>query len=145
MRETMGRKKSPEELYRFGISMEESLIEKFDNYLMKRGYYNRSEAIRDLIRELLAKEKIEIKNAVVYGIVSFIYDHHQRDLEDKITEHQHVNYKSIISTTHIHIDHENCLEVIIMKDKAQKIKSIAESIFALKGVKSGQVSFVSLV
>lgn len=141
----MGRKKSSEELYRFGVSMEESLIEKFDNYLMKRGYYNRSEAIRDLVRDLLAKEKIEVKNAVVYGIVSFIYDHHQRELEEKITSFQHENFKSIISTTHIHIDHKNCLEVIIMKDKAQKIKSIAEAIFALKGVKSGQVSFVSLV
>lgn len=141
----MGRKKSAEELYRFGVSMEESLIEKFDNHLMKRGYYNRSEAIRDLVRDLLAKEKIEIKNAVVYGIVSFIYDHHQRELEERITHFQHENYKSIISTTHIHIDHKNCLEVIIMKDKAQKIKSIAEAIFALKGVKSGQVSFVSLV
>ncbi|MCX8056187.1 MAG: nickel-responsive transcriptional regulator NikR [Ignavibacteria bacterium] len=141
----MGRKKSKEELYRFGVSMEESLIEKFDNYLMKRGYYNRSEAIRDLVRDLLAKEKVELKNATVYGIVSFIYEHHQRELEEKITEYQHENYKSIISTTHIHIDHENCLEVIIMKDKAQKIKSIADSIFALKGVKSGQISFVSLV
>lgn len=141
----MGRKKAPEELYRFGVSIEQSLIDKFDNYLSKRGYYNRSEAIRDLVRELLAKEKVEIKNAVVYGVVSFIYNHHQRELEDKITSYQHENYKSIISTTHIHIDHENCLEVIIMKDKAKRIKTIAEEIFALKGVKSGKVSFVSLV
>lgn len=141
----MGRKKSPEELYRFGVSMEQSLIDKFDNYLSKRGYYNRSEAIRDLVRDLLAKEKVEIKNAVVFGIVSFIYDHHQRELEDKITSFQHENYKSIVSTTHIHIDQDNCLEVIIMKDKANKIKIISNEIFALKGVKSGQLSFVSLV
>ncbi len=141
----MGRKKSSEELYRFGVSMEQSLIDKFDNYLSKRGYYNRSEAIRDLVRDLLAKEKVEVKNAVVFGIVSFIYDHHQRELEDKITTFQHENYKSIISTTHIHIDQDNCLEVIIMKDKAKKIKQISDEIFALKGVKSGQLSFVSLV
>lgn len=141
----MGRRKAPEELYRFGVSMEQSLINKFDNYLLKRGYYNRSEAIRDLVRELLAKEKVEVKNAVVFGIVSFIYEHHQRELEEKITGYQHENYKSIVSTTHIHIDHENCLEVIIMKDKAKKIKAIADEIFALKGVKSGQISFVSLV
>ncbi len=81
----MGRRKAPEELYRFGVSMEQSLINKFDNYLLKRGYYNRSEAIRDLVRELLAKEKVEVKNAVVFGIVSFIYEHHQRELEEKIT------------------------------------------------------------
>lgn len=141
----MGRKKMPEELYRFGVSMEQSLITKFDSYLMKRGYYNRSEAIRDLIRQLLAKEKVEIKNNVVFGIVSFIYNHHQRELEDRITHYQHENYKSIISTTHIHIDAENCLEVIIMKDKAKKIKSMADEIFALKGVKNGEISFVTLV
>lgn len=141
----MGRRKAPEELYRFGVSMERSLIDKFDNYLSKRGYYNRSETIRDLVRELLAKEKIEIKNAVVYGIVSFIYEHHLRELEEKITNLQHENYKSIISTTHIHIDNINCLEIIIIKDKAKKIKFLANEIFALKGVKSGQISFVSLV
>ncbi|MFN4111419.1 MAG: nickel-responsive transcriptional regulator NikR [Ignavibacteria bacterium] len=140
----MGRRKALEELYRFGVSMEQSLIDKFDNYLSKRGYYNRSEAIRDLVRELLAKEKVEIKNDVVYGIVSFIYAH-QRELEEKIKSLQHENYKSIISTTHIHIDHMNCLEVIIMKDKAKKIKLLADEIFALKGVISGQISFVSLV
>lgn len=116
----MGRRKAPEELYRFGVSMEQSLIDKFDNYLSKRGYYNRSEAIRDLVRDLLAKEKVEIKNSVVYGIVSFIYGHHLRELEEKIKSLQHENYKSIISTTHIHIDHMNCLEVIIMKDKAKR-------------------------
>lgn len=141
----MGRRKALEELYRFGVSMEQSLIDKFDNYLSKRGYYNRSEAIRDLVRELLAKEKVEIKNNVVYGIVSFIYGHHLRELEEKITSLQHENYKSIISTTHIHIDNMNCLEVIIMKDKAKRIKLLADEIFALKGVISGQISFVSLV
>jgi CopG family nickel-responsive transcriptional regulator len=139
------RRKKKDELYRFGVSMENDLIQKFDKYLEKRGFYNRSEAIRDLVRQLLAKEKVEIKNDVVFGIVSFIYDHHQRELEDRITHYQHENYKSIISTTHIHIDEKNCLEVIIMKDRAKKIKTIAEEIFSLKGVKSGEISFVSLV
>jgi CopG family nickel-responsive transcriptional regulator len=138
-------KRKREELYRFGVSMENDLIEKFDKYLEKRGFYNRSEAIRDLIRQLLAKEKVEIKNNVVYGVISFIYNHHQRELEDKITHYQHENYKSIISSTHIHIDEKNCLEIVIMKDRAQKIKTIGENIFSLKGVKHGQVSFLSLV
>jgi len=141
----MARKKKKDELYRFGVSMENELIEKFDRYLEKRGFYNRSEAIRDLVRQLLAKEKVEIKNDVVYGVISFIYNHHQRELEDKITHYQHQNYKSIISTTHIHIDEKNCLEVVLMKDRAKKIKEIAEEIFSLKGVNNGQVSFLSLV
>ncbi|MCR4416838.1 MAG: nickel-responsive transcriptional regulator NikR [Ignavibacteria bacterium] len=139
------RRKKKDELYRFGVSMEYDLIQKFDKYLEKRGFYNRSEAIRDLVRQLLAKEKVEIKNEVTYGIVSFIYNHHQRELEERITHLQHHNFKSIISTTHIHIDEEYCLEVIIMKDRAQRIKTIAEAIFSLKGVKSGEVSFVTLV
>jgi CopG family nickel-responsive transcriptional regulator len=141
----MPRKKKKDELYRFGVSMEHDLIQKFDNYLEKRGFYNRSEAIRDLVRQLLAKEKVEIKNDIVYGVISFIYNHHQRELEEKITDYQHENYKSIISTTHIHIDEKNCLEIVLMKDRAKKIKKIAEEIFSLKGVKNGQVSFLSLV
>jgi len=141
----MPRKKKKDELYRFGVSMEHDLIQKFDNYLEKRGFYNRSEAIRDLVRQLLAKEKVEIKNDTVYGVISFIYNHHQRELEEKITDYQHENYKSIISTTHIHIDEKNCLEIVLMKDRAKKIKKIAEEIFSLKGVKNGQVSFLSLV
>lgn len=149
MGSTMPRKyrksKKTEEIYRFGVSMEQSLIDKFDNYLLKRNYYNRSEAIRDLIRNLLAKEKVEIKNDIVFGVVSFIYSHSQRELEDKITSYQHENYKSILTTTHIHIDEKYCLEVILIKDRAKKIKDMAESIFSLKGVKSGEVSFLSLV
>ncbi len=141
----MGRKKISDELYRFGVSMDKELIEKFDNYLLKRGYYNRSEALRDLVRDSLAKEKIEIKNQVVYGVISFIYNHHKRELEDRISEYQHNNYQSIISTTHIHISHEKCLEVIITKDKANKIKELAESIFALKGVENGKISFLTSV
>jgi CopG family nickel-responsive transcriptional regulator len=141
----MPRKKKKDELYRFGVSMEHDLIQKFDNYLEKRGFYNRSEAIRDLVRQLLAKEKVEIKNDIVYGVISFIYNHHQRELEEKITDYQHENYKSIISTTHIHIDEKNCLEIVLMKDRAKKIKKIAEEIFSLKGVNNGQVSFLSLV
>jgi len=141
----MPRKKKKDELYRFGVSMEHDLIQKFDNYLEKRGFYNRSEAIRDLVRQLLAKEKVEIKNDIVFGVISFIYNHHQRELEEKITDYQHENYKSIISTTHIHIDEKNCLEIVLMKDRAKKIKKIAEEIFSLKGVKNGQVSFLSLV
>lgn len=137
--------KKTEELYRFGVSMEQSLIDKFDNYLLKRNYYNRSEAIRDLIRNLLAKEKVEIKNDVVYGVISFIYAHYQRELEDKITSYQHQNYKSILTATHIHIDEKYCLEVILVKDKAKRIKEMADSIFALKGVKSGEVNFLSIV
>ncbi len=134
-----------EELYRFGVSMEQSLIEKFDKLIEKKGYTNRSEAIRDLIRESLAADKIEVKNELMFGVISFIYNHHQRELEEKITDYQHHNYKSIVSTTHIHIDNENCLEIIILKEKAKRIKAIADKIFSYKGVKSGKLSLVPMV
>lgn len=133
------------ELYRFGVSMDQDLIEKFDKLIEKKGYSNRSEAIRDLIRESIAEDKIDVKNELMFGVVSFIYNHHQRELEQKITDYQHHNYKSIISTTHIHIDNENCLEIIILKDRAKNIKAMADKLFSYKGVKSGRVSLVPLV
>lgn len=141
----MAKKRKKGEIFRFGVSMEQELIEKFDDYLSKRVYHNRSEAIRDLIRELLAKEKVEIKNENVFGVISYIYDHHQREIEDKITHQQHLFYQSIISSLHIHIDDRNCLEVIIVKNRAKKVKEIADNLFSLKGVKNGQLSFIPII
>jgi CopG family nickel-responsive transcriptional regulator len=130
-------------LTRFGISIEDELISLFDWHIKKKKYKNRSEAIRDLIREKLSSEKLENDNTHVFGFISFVYDHHKREIQKNLNSLQHNSYKSVVFTTHIHIDHDNCLEIIILKDKAKHIKSIADSILSFKGVKNGNVTLMA--
>lgn len=130
-------------LIRFGVSMENDLLKKFDLLIEKKGYSNRSEAIRDLVREKFVEENVTDDNQIVFGILTTVYDHHQRELDEKLTEFQHDNYKSIISTTHLHLNHHDCLEVIILKDKAGKVKKIADKLISFKGVKHGKLVLTS--
>ena len=130
-------------LTRFGVSMENDLLKKFDHLIEKKGYSNRSEAIRDLVREKFVEENVTDDNKIVFGILTTVYDHHQRELDEKLTEFQHDNYKSIISTTHIHLNHHDCLEVIILKEKASKIKKISDKLLSFKGVKHGKLVLTS--
>jgi CopG family transcriptional regulator, nickel-responsive regulator len=130
-------------LIRFGVSMENDLLKKFDHLIEKKGYSNRSEALRDLVREKFVEENVTDENQVVFGILTTVYDHHQRELDEKLTEFQHDNYQSIISTTHIHLNHHDCLEVIILKDKAGKIKKISDKLISFKGVKNGKLVLTS--
>ncbi|HEY9188159.1 MAG TPA: nickel-responsive transcriptional regulator NikR [Bacteroidota bacterium] len=130
-------------LTRFGVSMDDDLLRKFDHLIEKKGYSNRSEAIRDLVRDKFVEENVTDENKVVFGVLTTVYDHHQRELDEKLTEFQHDNYKSIISTTHIHINHHDCLEVIIFKDKAGKIKKISDKLLSFKGVKHGKLVLTS--
>ena len=129
---------------RFGISMDPELLEKFDRLIQQRGYANRSEAIRDLVREhLVEKEWEEVKGEVV-GTVTLVYDHHVRDLSDKLTDLQHDHYKNIVSSTHIHLDAHNCLEVLVVKGKSGEVRSIAERLISTKGVKHGKLVMTTL-
>lgn len=130
-------------LIRFGVSMEDDLLKKFDHLIEKKGYSNRSEAIRDLVREKFVEENVTDENKIVFGILTTVYDHHQRELDEKLTEFQHDNYKSIISTTHLHLNHHDCLEVIILKDRAGKIKKISDKMISFKGVKHGKLVLTS--
>ena len=127
------------ETIRFGISIDERLLAKFDNLLEEKGYSNRSEAIRDLIRNALVEEEWARANEDTVGTVSLVYDHHTRDLSDKLTEHQHSHYKEIISALHVHLDAHHCLEVVVIKGKAKKIKRLAEELIGTKGVKHGKL------
>ena len=120
--------------------MEGDLLNKFDKMIDKRGYTNRSEAIRDFVRERIVEEGIHDADSLAFGVLSFVYDHHVRDLEAKLTDFQHDHFKSIVSTSHIHIDHDNCLEVIILKDRAGSIRQISDKILTYKGVKHGTLS-----
>lgn len=129
-------------LIRFGISIPYNLSKDFDSHIQKKNYPNRSEAIRDLIRKELIQEKIDL-NAEVIGVLNLLYDHHRRDLSDKLTDIQHQYYKNILSSMHIHLDHQNCIEVILMKGRSNKIRKLAEKLIAVKGVKHGNLNLTS--
>lgn len=131
------------ELTRFGISMDEILLNHFDKLILKKGYNNRSEAIRDLVREKIVEESIEYTDQEVFGALVFIYDHHKRELEKKLSNFQHDYYKNIISTTHVHISHDECLEVIILRGKANLLKNIADQLLSFKGVLNGKLTLTS--
>uniref|UniRef100_A0A7V6CE44 Putative nickel-responsive regulator n=1 Tax=Thermodesulfobacterium geofontis TaxID=1295609 RepID=A0A7V6CE44_9BACT len=123
-----------EKLARFGISIPEELLKAFDEYIERKHYANRSEAIRDLIRQKLVEEEWKESKEEVVGIITYLYDHHKRELTDKLIEIQHDHYNKIITTQHIHVDHERCLEAIMVRGKANEIKELADKIQAQKGV-----------
>ena len=127
------------DIIRFGISLEKDLLANFDNLIKRRKYTNRSEAIRDLIRQELLKKVIE-ENREVAGAITFIYDHHQRDLLNKIIDVQHDHQDIIQSSQHIHLDHHNCLEIVAVKGNYGKVSKLADTLKALKGVKHGSLS-----
>jgi len=130
------------DIVRFGVSLENELLDNFDNLIKARKYSNRSEAIRDLIRqELLKKDLTEDRE--VAGAITFIYDHHQRNLLNKIIDVQH-DYQDIIqSSQHIHLDHHNCLEIVAVKGNSKKVSKLSDTLKALKGVKHGSLSMSS--
>ena len=127
------------DIVRFGISLENELLDNFDNMIKRRKYSNRSEAIRDLIRQELLKKDLE-EDREVAGAITFIYDHHQRNLLNKIIDVQH-DYQDIIqSSQHIHLDHHNCLEIVALKGNSKKVNKLSDTLRALKGVMHGSLS-----
>jgi CopG family nickel-responsive transcriptional regulator len=129
-------------LKRFSVSLEEDLLAEFETYISSHGYSNRSEAIRDLIRRELVSKEWEQDSEVV-GVVTLVYNHHKSQLQERITELQHNYYRLITSTTHVHMDHHNCLEVTIVKGKASLVRELAEAMIALRGVKNGSLTMSS--
>lgn len=129
-------------LFRFGVSLDKALLDKFDRYIKQRNYSNRSEAFRDLIRqELVKKEWQEGKD--VAGAITVIYNHHRRDLLNRITDLQHDFQSLIIASQHIHLDHDNCLEILAVRGKAQDVIRLADMLRSIKGVKHGTLSMSS--
>jgi len=126
-------------LIRFGVSMEQSLLKEFDSLCTKKGYATRSEAIRDMIRSLLVENELGNENTEGVGTLTLVYNHHQRELEEKLTDYQHHHMESIITTVHIHMTHHLCLEVMLLKGKTKTIKAIADGLIATKGVKHGKL------
>jgi CopG family nickel-responsive transcriptional regulator len=126
------------QLSRTGVSLEEELLKEFDRLIAKRGYQNRSEAIRDLIREALLAETVD-SNKPVVGTLTLVYDHHVPGLSQKLTETQHGAGAMVLAATHVHLDHHYCLEVIIMKGRSKDIQTIADRMLALRGVELGKL------
>ncbi len=126
-------------LKRFGISLESGLLEKFDRLIGEKGYANRSEAIRDLIRDALVQYEWENDTEETIGTITIIYDHHARQITSNKTAKEHRHFHQIISTMHVHLDHENCLEVSAVKGSARDVKRIADEIIGMKGVKHGKL------
>lgn len=124
---------------RFTVSLEEPLLDRFDEFIASHSYSNRSEAIRDLIRESLMRRDWE-ENRDVIGVISLVYDHSQLQLQSRITRLQHECHDQIISTTHVHVDHDNCLEVIIVGGKAGNIRVLVDSLSAIRGVRNCSLS-----
>ncbi|OGU17544.1 MAG: nickel-responsive regulator [Geobacteraceae bacterium GWC2_53_11] len=124
---------------RFGISLDEKLLANFDQLIEQKSYMNRSEAIRDLIRASLVEERLGSEDQEAVGTVTLVYNHHVRDLSDKLTEQQHTHHDRIISALHVHLDAHNCLEVLIIRGTVRDIKQIANELIGVKGVKHGKL------
>lgn len=129
-------------LIRFGVSLPQGLIKPFDRLIKRKNYPDRSEAIRDLIRKALIEEEIE-QDAEVIGVLNILYDHHVPSISKKLNSLQHDYIQSIISTAHIYLDHDNCIEVILLRGKASETKAFADGIISTKGVKHGGLHLTS--
>ena len=127
------------DLYRFGISIDAQLIERFDTAIERRGYANRSEAIRDLVRDFLVREEWGA-DAEIVGTITIVYDHHVREIASRLIQLQHTEADSILSNLHVHLDHDNCLEVIAVKGRARKVQAFADEIIGARGVKHGKLA-----
>ena len=129
------------ELIRFSVAMPEDLLVQFDNLVARRGLAkNRSEVIRDLVREALVDEEWEDPAQEIVGTLTIVFTHHASDLQAKLDYVQHTYHDRIISAMHIHLDAHNCLEVIVMRGKSEDVRSIADAILGVKGVKHGRLT-----
>ena len=128
---------------RFGVSIEDALLKRFDSLIRAKGFRNRSEAIRDLIRDLLVSEQWEAGTEETAGTITLVYSHDTRELTDTLTDIQHHYHAAVLSTMHIHLDHHTCLEVLIVKGKGREIRRIADRLIGTKGVIHGKLTLTT--
>lgn len=130
----------PSQLVRFGVAMDEALLERFDALVARRGVAaNRSEAVRDLVRDALVDAEAEGTDEEVVGTITMVYDHHASDISDKLNGAQHAHFHEIISSMHVHLDAHNCLEVIVVRGTSSSVRDIADGLLGTKGVKHGKL------
>jgi CopG family nickel-responsive transcriptional regulator len=128
------------DLVRFGVSAEEELMVNFDRLSADKGYSNRSEALRDLMRDALVQASLEkFPDTDVLGSLTLVYDHHARELAERMGEIQHERHGLVVSVLHVHISHDDCMEVIALRGKAREIRELANALLSLKGVKHGKL------
>jgi len=125
---------------RFGVSMDGDLLARHDLYVRQKKYPNRSEAIRDLVRRALVEEAWGASKEEVIGVLVIVYDHHRRELSARLLEKEHVHMGEIITTLHLHLDHDTCLEAKIIRGKPERVQRIADELMAMKGVKYGKLT-----
>lgn len=131
------------QLSRIGVAIDTGLLEKFDRLIASRGYTNRSEAFRDLIRDELVEKSWQDPASNVVGTVTLVYDHHVRLLNEKLTDIQHDFHSHILSTLHVHLDHDHCLEVLVVRGKAAAVQKIADTLISTKGVRHGRLTITT--
>jgi len=133
------------DLSRFGVSVEDELLQSFDQLIAGQGYTARSEALRDLMRDALVKSRLETspENSEVLGSLTLVYDHHASELNDKMNELQHDHHDLVVSVLHVHVSHDDCMEVIVLRGAVKEIRALSDGLLSLKGVKHGRL-FVTL-
>ncbi len=133
------------ELLRFGVSAEDELLQSFDRLIANQGYATRSEALRDLMRDALVRSRLEEppENAEILGSLTLVYDHHAHDLTERMAELQHDHHGLVISVLHVHVSHDDCMEVIVLRGPVREVRLLGEALLSLKGVKHGKL-FVTL-
>jgi len=124
---------------RFGVSIPQELVSKFDESVRSKGYSNRSEAIRDIMRDYLVEREWETGEGDVVGTVTIVYDHHVRELSNVLTNLQHESHDAVLCSTHVHLDHHNCLEVIVVKGTVEQVRTMADRLISTRGVKHGKL------
>jgi CopG family nickel-responsive transcriptional regulator len=130
------------EVVRFGVSLDNNLLDDFDKLIAQKGYNNRSEAIRDLIRDNLVGQEWDANKETV-GTVTIVYDHHVRALTDKLTSIQHDYQHLIVSAMHVHLDHDHCLEVLVVRGRGSEVRKVADILIGTKGVKHGKLAMTT--
>ncbi len=129
------------DLLRFGVSIEDSLLENFDRLVSERGYATRSEALRDLIRDALVESRLEKQQETieVLSSLTLVYDHHARELAEQMAEVQHRHHEMVVSVLHVHVSHDDCMEVIVLRGPCGEVRRLADALLSLKGVKHGRL------
>ncbi len=131
------------ELTRVSISLEEPLLAAFDAHIESKGYANRSEAIRDLIRDKLVHEQAPAATGEVVAVLMLVYDHHARELAAKLIDKQHHHHELVVSSLHVHLGERHCLEVTILRGPLKKVRHLGDELLAVRGVLHGKLSFTS--
>ena len=135
----MSRESGKEPLVRFSVAVGGELLERFDDYCDEHRYANRSEAVRGLMRSALIAETVASDDEPAMGVVTLIYDHHAGQISERLTELQHDHLEKVVTTTHVHLDHSRCLEVILLKGRAREVRLLADSLIGTKGVEMGKL------